>query len=51
MKDGQRWLRQVGWQVGNRPVPLYERPADFSPNCMYDQPWLIYDGTPNYFLD
>lgn len=41
MKDGDPWLRQIGWQVGNRPVPEYERPADFESNCIYDQPWLI----------
>lgn len=50
MKDGERWLRQVGWQIGDKPVPELERPADFSPNCIYDQPWLLYDGSPGYFL-
>lgn len=51
MKNDERWLRQVGWQVANnKPVPELERPADFSPNCTYDQPWLIYDGSPNSFL-
>lgn len=39
-KDGYKWLRQVGWQVGNRPILLNEeRPCDFDPACMYDQPW------------
>jgi hypothetical protein len=40
-KDGIKWLVQVGWQVGNQPVPDYCRPCDFEPNCMYDQPWYI----------
>lgn len=40
MKDGQRWLRQVGWQIGDKPVPQLERPIDFEPDCMYDQPWI-----------
>ena len=39
-KDGQKWLRQVGWQVGNKPVPEWERPCDFEPDCIYDQPWI-----------
>lgn len=39
-RDGKKWLRQVGWQVGDKPVPDYERPCDFEPNCIYDQPWI-----------
>jgi hypothetical protein len=39
-KDGQKWLRQVGWQFGSKPVPDLERPCDFDPQCLYDQPWL-----------
>lgn len=42
-RDGQRYLRQVGWQVGNKPIPEYERPIDFEPNCPYDQPWIRID--------
>lgn len=42
-RDGQKWLRQVGWQIGNRPVPDREIPADFEPDCMYDQPWYRID--------
>lgn len=42
-KDGKRYLRQVGWQVGDKPVPEYERPIDFEPNAMYDQPWIRID--------
>jgi len=42
-KDGKRYLRQVGWQVGDKPVPEYERPIDFEPNCIYDQPWIRID--------
>lgn len=38
-KDGRRWLRQVGWQVGDKPVPDYECPCDFDPACTYNQPW------------
>ena len=57
IKDGVKWLRQIGWQIGNKPIPTAnERPADFSPNC--DQPchliehsWLVYDGTPGCPLD
>lgn len=42
-RDGQRYLRQVGWQVGDKPVPEYERLIDFEPNCRYDQPWIRID--------
>ena len=42
-KDGQKWLRQIGWQVGDKPVPDYERLCDFEPNCRYDQPWIRID--------
>ncbi len=39
-RDGQKWLRQVGWQTGSAPVPQNsERPCDFEPNCTWDQPW------------
>jgi hypothetical protein len=37
--DGLRYIRQIGWQIGDKPVPLNERVLDFEPNCMYDQPW------------
>ena len=30
-KNGQKWLRQTGWQCGNKPVPDWERPCDFEP--------------------
>lgn len=39
-KDGKRFLRQVGWQVGDKPVPDHVREIDFSPNSIYDQPWI-----------
>lgn len=43
-RDGKKWLRQVGWQVGDKPVPEnYERPCDFQPNCTWDQPWIRID--------
>ncbi len=42
-RDGKKWLRQIGWQGGNQPVPEYERPCDFEPNCIYDQPWIRID--------
>lgn len=45
IKDGEKWLRQVGWQFGDKPVPQLERPADFSPSCIYDQPWLVFPTT------
>lgn len=37
--DGLRYIRQIAWRMGDKPVPLYERVLDFEPNCMYDQPW------------
>lgn len=42
-RDGKRYLRQVGWQIGDKPVHEYERPIDFEPNAMYDQPWIRID--------
>lgn len=40
-RDGKRYITQIGWQVGNKPVPENtERELDFSPNAMYDQPWI-----------
>ena len=40
-KDGQRYLRQTGWQMGSKPVPEENvRLIDFDPNCIYDQPWI-----------
>lgn len=45
IKDGKRWIRQIGWQVGDKPVPSFERLLDFEPNCTYDQPWIWFkDG-------
>lgn len=50
-KDGQKWLRHVDWQYGNQPIPVKlcdygsrrvranERPCDFEPNALMDQPW------------
>lgn len=39
--DG-RFLKQVGWQMGNKPVPedniIW---IDFEPDCTWDQPWYI----------
>lgn len=40
-KDGEKWIRQVGWQIGDKPVPEYERPLDFDPDCPHDQPWFL----------
>jgi hypothetical protein len=42
-KDGKRYLRQVGWQVGDKPVLEGERLIDFEPNALYDQPWIRID--------
>ena len=47
-RDGERWLRQTGWQVARKgiepPVPENnERVIDFEPNCTYDQPWIRID--------
>lgn len=40
-KNGLRYLRQTGWQVGDKPVPADSlRLIDFEPNCAYDQPWI-----------
>lgn len=38
-KDGLRYIRQIAWRVGNKPVPFNEMVLDFEPNCVYDQPW------------
>jgi|APSaa5957512622_1039677.scaffolds.fasta_scaffold07821_10 hypothetical protein len=47
MRDGERWIRQVGWEVKTtKPVPPpeeTERPCDFDPHFMYDQPWYRID--------
>lgn len=49
-KDGEPWLRQVGWMPGcGRSVPDNERPADFDPNCTYDQHW--YYAPHNYEVE
>ncbi len=43
-KDGKRYIRQIGWQVGNKPVlDDSERELNFSPNALYDQPWIRID--------
>lgn len=40
-KDGERWLRQTDWQIGDKPLPANtERIIDFDPNCTWDQPWI-----------
>ena len=43
MRDGKPWIYQVGWEVKTtKPVPpreKTERPCDFDPQFMYDQPW------------
>ncbi len=31
-KNGEKWLREL--TTGE------ERPCDFEPNCIYDQPWI-----------
>ena len=36
----ERVLTQIGWQVGDKPVPESQRVIDFEPDCPYDQPWL-----------
>lgn len=39
-KESERWLRQVGWQIGGHPVPNnYERLIDWDPQPYMDQPW------------
>jgi hypothetical protein len=44
-RDGKRWIRQVGWQVGDKPVPENtDRVLDFEPNCTWDQPWIWAKG-------
>lgn len=47
-KDGKRYLKQVGWQIpidGDdakyRKMEKRDREIDFSPNAMYDQPWIL----------
>ncbi len=45
MKDGEKWLKQIGWQYGNKEIPAdNERPCDFDPACIYDQPWIVLGG-------
>jgi len=40
-RDGERWLRQTGWHIGDKPIPAdNERIIDFEPNCTWDQPWI-----------
>lgn len=39
-KNNEKWLRQIGWRVGDKEVPETERPCDFEPNCQWDQPWF-----------
>lgn len=46
-RDGERWIRQIGWQLKRttKPVPKNkERPLDFEPNCAWDQPWIWLKG-------
>ncbi len=42
-RDGNRWLRQIGWQLPKgRAMPLpenCERVIDFDPQPFMDQPW------------
>jgi len=39
-RDGKRWIRQIGWAIGDDPIPKNtERLLDFEPNCTWDQPW------------
>jgi hypothetical protein len=39
-EEGKRYIRQVAWQHGNRPVPENVRLLDFEPNAPYNQPWI-----------
>lgn len=42
-RDGKRYLRQVGWQIGDKPALEGERLIDFEPNAPYNQPWIRID--------
>jgi hypothetical protein len=43
-RNGQRWLRHVGWQVPNKcggsPITGVERLIDWDPQPYMDQPWI-----------
>lgn len=46
-KNGERWLRQVGWHTlphqKTPKVPDNEFRIDFKPHGVYCQPWILLD--------
>lgn len=43
-RNGERYLRQIGWQMGDQPIPKNnEMIIDFAPHAMYSQPWIRID--------
>ena len=40
-RNGQRWLRHIGWQVpSKRPITGEERMIDWDSQPYMDQPWI-----------